>query len=209
MTFFAWLAQLFGRLQRPRSSGVETHEVLVHETQSVPETLARIAELETEKGIIEQGGNNRGPRIVEYQTTTWLAPGPWPWCAALVCWCIYETIRTLALNPKTWKRPRTAGAYDFENWAQGLHPHGPNSGWTLMSRKTTPRRGDIVTFTWSHIGIVLDYDAKRQMLTTAEGNTFPKATTSDRSNVRLPDGVYAQQRKRSLVRRLIRYADND
>lgn len=206
---FSWLASFFARLQRPRSSGVEVGEVLAFETQGLPETLARIAEIECDAGVVETGGNNRGPRIVEYQTTTWLPPGPWPWCAAFVCWCIYETLRTLALKPTTWKRPRTAGAYDFENWAQGLHPHGRNDGWALLSRKQTPRRGDIVTFTWSHIGIVLDYDAKTQTLTTAEGNTFPRAATSDRNNVRLPDGVYRQTRKRSQVRRLIRYLAAD
>lgn len=33
-----------------------------------------------EVGTREEGGNNCGARIVEYQKASWLAPGPWPWC---------------------------------------------------------------------------------------------------------------------------------
>lgn len=203
-SFFSWLSRLFGRLQTPRTSGVDVAEVLVHETQSFPETLARIAEAEVARGVREEGGNNRGRRIVEYQTATWLAPDAWPWCAAFVCWCILEALQVLALKPTTWKRPRTASAYDFERWATGEAHHPNNSGWGLLSRKQTPKRGDLVTFRWSHIGIVLEYDSKRQMMTVAEGNTFPKAERSD-GGVKAPDGVYAQRRHKSTVRRLIRY----
>jgi hypothetical protein len=34
---------------------------------------------QAEIGVREQGGNNRGARIVTYQQATELPPGAWPW----------------------------------------------------------------------------------------------------------------------------------
>ncbi len=49
-----------------------------------------IAIAESQVGVREIGGNNRGDKIREYQTATDLAPGAWPWCAAFTDWCIKE-----------------------------------------------------------------------------------------------------------------------
>lgn len=200
----AWLARLLGRLQSPSSASAPAlAEVMTPAPETFPEIIARIAESQLTvcpQGRCEIGGNNKGPQIVEYQKATWLTPGAWPWCAAFVCWVILQAINTV--NGVTrWKRPRTAGAYDFENWADGKHPHGPNAAWITLSRGAGPRRGDLVTFTWSHIGIVVDYDAAKQRLTTVEGNAG-NANVSDSTT---GDGVVRKTHPLNKVRRVIRY----
>lgn len=203
-----WLASLFaafaGRLQSPASaSAPAVQQVLEHETQSFRDTLARIAESqlrECPQGRCEIEGNNKGPMIREYQRATWLTPGAWPWCAAFVSWCVWRAVEVH--GARGWTRPRTAGAYDFERWAQGLHPHGSNAAWIVLDPKhAAPRRGDIVTFTWSHIGIVVGYDAARRIVHTVEGN----AGAGQVSDSAAGDGVVAKQQPLSKCRKLIRH----
>lgn len=199
-TLIAAAAAGLGRLQRPDPAfNVTMTEARVHETMTLPETLARIAE--SQIGVREEGGNNRGPRIETYQRATWLAGTGWKWCAAFVCWCVMQAIQIQGLTPKTWKRPRTAAAYDFETWAQGLKPHGPNAAWRLLPRGSAPRRGDIVTFTWSHIGICTGYDASIKRVYTVEGN----ASNRDASDSLSEDGVVAKTHGIRSIRRVIRY----
>lgn len=148
--------------------------------------LAAVAEAEV--GQREQGVNG-GPRVRMYQSATWLAPAAWPWCAAFVCWCYAEAQK---LVPVPIDRPRTAGAWDFERWAR-------ESGANLLKpARERARRGDIVVFTFSHIGIVVEdqvrYGAR---LVTVEGNT-------NGDGEREGDGVYRKHRKQSQVRSLIR-----
>src|SRR5262245_22831272 len=59
-----------------------------------PSALGRklVALAQREVGVHEVGGENCGPRIREYQAATDLPPGPWPWCAAFLCWVIREAI---------------------------------------------------------------------------------------------------------------------
>lgn len=204
-----WLSKLLGalagRLQSPAPAAAPAvGDVLEHETQSFAETLARIAESqlrECPQGRCEVDGNNRGPMIREYQRATWLTPGAWPWCAAFVCWCVWRAI-DVAGGVSGWTRPRTASAYDLEKWADGLKPHAPNGGWaTFDPRHTAPRRGDIVTFTWSHTGIVTGYDAARKLVYTVEGN----AGAGNVSDSAAGDGVVAKTHSISKLRRILRH----
>ena len=119
-----------------------------------------------EIGVSEVDGTNCGPRVDEYKAATWLdADKGWPWCAAFICWLIREAIEE---DEITFKRPRTAGAWDFENWARQESTHG------VELRKPTNediKAGDIVVFTFSHIGIaVADVDSSGYVK-TIEGNT--------------------------------------
>src|SRR5262245_10081886 len=76
-------------------------------------------------GIREEGGNNRGEHIREYQSATWLAPGPWPWCAAFTAWLLREWTESpdvqaaLSLRPEQLEkwRCKDASAYGWETWA--------------------------------------------------------------------------------------------
>ena len=78
---------------------------------SIPDKMVALAREEI--GVSEVDGTNCGPRVDEYKAATWLAADKgWPWCAAFICWLIREAIEE---DETTFKRPRTAGAWDFEN----------------------------------------------------------------------------------------------
>lgn len=200
-TFLSFLATLAGRLQRPQlGSPQPLAAVMAYEVQSFPETLAKIAE--SQVGVVEVGGNNRGPQIQAYQSATWLAGTGWKWCAAFVCWVVWQALQKTGITPDEWKRPRTAGAWDLEEWAWGNKPHARNLKWTCFKSTPTtpPRRGDICTFTWAHVGIVTGYDPKTKLVYTVEGNAGA-SDTSDSS----ADGVKAKKQHVTKIRRLIRY----
>ena len=131
---------------------------------TIPEKMVSLAREEI--GVSEVDGSNCGPRVDEYKAATWLdADKGWPWCAAFICWLIREAIEG---EDVSFKRPRTAGAWDFENWAKQESNRG------VELRKPTNediKAGDIVVFTFSHIGIaVKDVDSSGYVV-TIEGNT--------------------------------------
>lgn len=163
------------------------------QTTGFAEALATAAE--SQVGIKEQG-NNGGPDIRKYQASTWYEPAAWPWCAAFVCWCWQQA--ALIADPGL-QRPTTPGAWDFENWARRvgaklIKPYRPKTS----TPDTLARRGDIVIFTFSHIGIVVaDQLTGLDALRTVEGNTNPGGS-------REGDGVYQKTRPPRKVRSLIR-----
>ncbi len=150
----------------------------------LPALLVKI--LKAEEGVKEVGGNNTGKRVREYQAATWLDGTGWPWCAAFVCWGIREASKKMALP---FERPRTAGAWDFENWAtdQKLKLYKPRRG---------IKAGDIVIYDFSHIGVAIA-DESRGYVATIEGNT-------DGAGSREGGGVYEKKRKTSSIRSHIR-----
>lgn len=161
--------------------------------------IARIAL--SQDGVREEGGNNCGPKIVEYQAATWLKPAPWPWCAAFVDWCIREWIRGLdprdplfaGKTPEAW-RPLTAGALDLENW-------GKSRGLKILGRNADVEAGDIVTFDMGHCGIVTASRVRTAAtILTVEGNTGPEGKRDAASG----DGVFQKKRPRTLVHSFIR-----
>jgi hypothetical protein len=119
-----------------------------------------------EIGVSEVDGTNCGPRVDEYKGATWLdADKGWPWCAAFICWLIREAIEDEDVE---FKRPRTAGAWDFENWAKKEIVNN------VDLRKPTNediKAGDIVIFTFSHIGLAVKDIDSSGYVTTIEGNT--------------------------------------
>lgn len=161
--------------------------------------LARIAK--TQIGVREIGGNNKGPMVVEYQKSTWLKPSPWPWCAAFVSWCIRESLKSAEvknelglktlLQTNKW-RPRTASAWEFEKW-------GADVGFKILPETEKAKIGDIVTFDFSHIGIVIE-DQIDDNIVTVEGNTNGKGDRDSLSG----DGVWKKTRNYKLIRALIR-----
>lgn len=152
-------------------------------------------------GIKEEGGNNKGPMIVEYQKATWLKPGPWPWCAAFVDWVIMnaltskDVMKELGLRNvvqvKNW-RPRTAAAWDFDKWAAA-------KGFSILTENDKAKAGDIVTFDFSHIGIVIE-DQIDENIITVEGNTNGKGERDSTSG----DGVWKKTRSKKIIRTLLR-----
>ncbi|MEC5385206.1 hypothetical protein VVD49_05695 [Uliginosibacterium sp. H3] len=159
-----------------------------------------------EVGTREQGGNNTGARIVEYQGATWLAPGAWPWCAALTSWVMREWLedeevrRTLQLASFSladkW-RCRDASAFGWEKWAV-------QRKLKLLPETEKARAGDFVVFDFSHIGLVIeDQPRPTNKIRTIEGNTNGKG---ERDSV-TGDGVWLKERVPSLVKSYIRIFD--
>ena len=165
--------------------------------------IKRLLEIAThEVGTHEVGGNNRGPRIVEYQSATWLKPAPWPWCAAFICWILREWLKSPEVLAKLslrndkegekW-RPQTAGAFDFERWAK-------EKGLQVLNRKSLAKAGDLVVFEFSHIGIVVKDQISPDSIECIEGNT----NGSGQRDSNAGDGVWRKRRSASLVRSFIR-----
>jgi hypothetical protein len=164
------------------------------------EARSRLAAIAlSQVGKREVGGNNVGPAVRMYQSSTWLEPAAWPWCAAFVCWCIREWLKDpqvlelLGMTPKQaekW-RPKTAGAYDFANWAK-------KQGLKTLSEKAEALTGDLIIFDFSHIGIVTDQ--MKGVRRTVEGNTNGQGDRDSTSG----DGVWKKTRADSLARTLIR-----
>ena len=161
--------------------------------------LAKLASCEI--GVREDGGNNCGKRIREYQSATDLDPAAWSWCAAFVDWCIREWLKDKEVitwlglknrTPDEW-RPKTALAYGLTSWAK----QRPNTT-SIYNEKDRAVAGDIVTFDFSHTGIVLEDCGDH--IVTIEGNTNGSGGRDSDSG----DGVWRKIRKKSLVKDFIR-----
>ena len=152
-----------------------------------------------EVGVIETS-NNQGPGIAKYWSATTYPEGynnAEPWCAAFVCYCI----KVSGLFTET-DRPKTASAFGYESWARSK-----SSRVTLTVSPTAVRVGDIVIFSFSHIGIVTSDSDINGVFRTIEGNTGRGAPTPGQAmNVsaeRDGNGVHEKSRKLSLVRSAI------
>ncbi len=146
-----------------------------------------------EVGVMEDDTNNTGDDLLKYKQATWLQPGAWAWCAAFVCWCYQEALKKHPIAGLN--RPQTAAAWDFERWAN------TQSKVELHKPPGTVRAGDIVVFTFSHIGIAVA-DEHGGSVSTVEGNTNLQGTRDGGGRTR--DGVYRKSRSKSLIRSVIR-----
>lgn len=159
----------------------------------LPSAIVDVATKEI--GVEEVNGTNCGPRVNQYKAATWLPPEQsWPWCAAFVDWCVQQALQITGIKETdTFKRPRTAGAWDLENWSlaqddttQTKKPHGGDI-----------QPGDIVVFTFSHTGIATS-TPKNGYVETIEGN-------SDLQGSREGGAVGRHTRKLSQIRSRIRF----
>lgn len=131
------------------------------------ELLVRIA-AEDIGASEEPHGSNLGERIAKFKSATRLDPrDPWPWCAAFVSWVLQEAARRS--DQFRWSEvPRIAAVYEFDGWARrnGGIILQPGSDWE-------PMPGDLVTFKFSHIGIVEHVGRGKGagVITTIEGNS--------------------------------------
>lgn len=160
----------------------------------LPSILVAVATQEI--GVTEVNGSNCGPRVNQYKAATWLpADKPWPWCAAFVCWCVREAMAKCQIKEtKTFKRPRTAGAWDLENWSLVQD----NTTSTKKPHKNDIQAGDIVVFKFSHVGIAISGPDKAGNVKTIEGNT-------DGAGSREGGAVLRKTRSLSSIRSRIRF----
>ena len=143
----------------------------------------RLVEVATAEIGVREESRNGGKRVREYQAATWLRPDAWPWCAAFVAWCLLESIQG-----NTGWRCRDASAYGWEAWAR-------KRGFQVLPETAPMLPGDLVTFDFSHIGIVVADHG--DTIETIEGNT-------NADGAREGDGVYRKMRARRLIRAVIR-----
>lgn len=157
-------------------------------------TLVKIALVEV--GTEEVNGTNCGPRVNQYKAATKLPPKEaWPWCAAFVCWCVQKAMEVEGVKEtKTFKRPTTAGAFDFKNWSL----RQDDSTNTKSPHRNDIQAGDIVIFTFSHIGIATGSPAADGTVATVEGNT-------DTAGSREGGGVYRKRRALAKIATRIRF----
>jgi len=157
--------------------------------------IVRIAKAEV--GIEEVDGTNCGKRVNEYKSATILQPDlPWPWCAAFVCWVVKEALRAAGVKHPTagFTRPFTAGAWGMENWSLKQDA----TTWTRKPHRGDIQPGDIVVFTFSHIGFAATAPDADGFVRTIEGNT-------DAEGSREGGGVFAKKRHISKIRSRIRF----
>lgn len=151
--------------------------------------LARLRALDIlkkEVGVHEEGSNNLGKRVREYQRADTLPGEGYAWCQSLQNWAWVKATGKLLANG-------TASVGFFV-------AHARARGW-IVSR---PFRGDHVAFhfnsdSWpDHVGMIEKVLGlgRWMYLQTIEGNTGPFGAVSDPGTGR--DGVY---RKRRFVRR--------
>jgi len=161
---------------------------------------------QSQVGKREEGGNNLGPAIVEYQQSTWLLPGSWPWCAAFVSWVLQQWLdssdvliylRYSDSYAAQKFRCRDASAFGWLKWAKDKHL-------TILSENDLAKKGDLVVFDFSHIGIVReDQKSVKSAIKTIEGNTNGKGERDSEAG----DGVWNKTRAASLTRNYIRILD--
>jgi len=149
-----------------------------------------------EIGVEEVDGTNCGPRVNKYKSATNLPPTePWPWCAAFVDWCVMQAMQATGIKETaTFKRPRTAGAWDLENWSLKQDA----STQTKRAPRSDIQAGDIVIFTFSHVGIATGAPDSKGVVPTIEGNT-------DGAGSREGGIVMNKQRRISQIKTRIRF----
>lgn len=177
----------------PQAQGQQVNRV---DPPRMPEALAKAAE--SKVGIRETGGPNKGPDLSEFFAADNYKPNTadsgYAWCASFVCRVVQIAMASVGLQEtRSFKRPRTPGAWDFENWCKGVDR-------TAMLRKPHKgdiRRGDIVVFKFSHIGVAVS-DSHDNIVETVEGNT-------NKAGSREGDGVYRKTRRTDEIRSVIRF----
>lgn len=150
-----------------------------------------------EIGVEEVDGTNTGKRVNEYKAATNLPPKEsWPWCAAFICWLVLKALEqaSLPLKREGFVRPTTAAAWDFENWCR----RQDDSVKLKKPANGDIKAGDIVIFTFSHIGMAISGPDEQGFVETIEGNT-------DHAGSREGGGVYKKKRHVSKIRSRIRF----
>lgn len=166
----------------------------------IPEKIASLAL--TKVGVRESGGANKGADLQDFFDADWYDPNGakagddgYPWCAAFVCWAIRKALAEAGIkDSETFQRPKTPSAWGFEKWCKGVDR-------TAILKKPPLgdiKRGDIIIFKFSHIGIALTEPDEKGLIQTVEGNTNDAGS-------REGNGVYKKRRTILTVRSRIRF----
>ncbi|MEL7450158.1 MAG: peptidoglycan-binding protein [Pseudomonadota bacterium] len=171
-------------------------ETLYQYTPGPQEPLADIAVPYI--GATEAHGNRMGsdPRMREIFEADHYAPGGrtdgYAWCSAFVSLCVQKLIDQSVYHGHVQK-PSTPSVYNFRRrWAPGQNC----LVFRLDDENYSAHKGDIVVFTFSHIGIVESVN-ENGSLNTIEGNTSVEGSREGTT-------VRRQVRVKGVIRCLIR-----
>lgn len=131
-------------------------------------------------GVMEAGGNNRGQAVERIIREGGGLPGQ-AWCGWF-CAVVYKRAGSKAVDWQ-WGAVRLLSAV------------------TGVRRVSTPLPGDLVRFTFDHVGM-FEKDNGDGTITTIEGNTGASGAVSDSKTG--GDGVYRKVRSKSLVNDYLR-----
>lgn len=157
-----------------------------------------VAAAKTQIGVRETS-RNAAPEILKYWEATTYPDGMkdrQPWCAAFLAWVVFTAMLReplLAVADKT--RPRSAAVADWIRWAAV-----PSNGAAMFGPRDPvmkPMPGDIVIFTFSHIGVVEK---------PADGGVFTIEGNTDDAGSREGWKVCRRRRSLSVCRTFIRLA---
>jgi hypothetical protein len=144
--------------------------VPAHPATSSPQSL--LADIAAKYIGVKETGNNKAGDSKElraiFESDSLSINGVtdgYPWCAAFVSFCVQKLLKNSPSFSITIP-PKEASVSRFLNtWAK-------NNNCLIFPRNSeffNPQKGDIVVFTFSHIGIVEGVNGR--MVTTIEGNT--------------------------------------
>lgn len=169
--------------------GVEQDGIIGSITRrAIADKLINIAQKEI--GIHETSPNH-GDGIAKYWEACDYSDGykdRAPYCAAFLSWCFKQSGIFSEKN-----RPKTAGAFAYEQWARGL-------GISVIKDPDYIKRGDVVIFRYSHIEICKQGSDYNGDFMTIGANTSPDNAGSQRDG----GGVYQRNRNVGSVRSIIR-----
>jgi hypothetical protein len=161
---------------------------------AIIDKMASLAEDEAAAGIKEEG-KNAGARVEEYQKAAAHCGRGSAWCAAFVCWCF---ARAAEENVPHFSLPKEAAAFRFEDWAVAERTKGV---YLLDPQDVKVRRGDLVIFEYSHIGICVESEDASGKYQSVEGNTAPSGGVAKQRD---GDGVYRKTQTRAKLRSIVR-----
>mgnify|MGYP002345205751 FL=1 len=130
-------------------------------------------------GVMEQGGNNRGP-VVEKLIAEGGGQAGQAWCG----WFMAAVYKRAGSKSVVWQWGAVRLLYPLVG----------------IKRVSNPERGDLVRFTFDHVGMFVDDHG--QEIETIEGNTGASGAVSDSKTG--GDGVYRKVRSKSLVKDYLR-----
>jgi hypothetical protein len=131
---------------------------------------------DSQVGVREVGGPNRGPQVNEYLKSVGWGPGA-PWCAAFVYWCIRGAARDAGARDVPFVR--TAGCGVIEAWAKERD----------IYERGRPEPGDVFLRGTTHTGFVTA--VRGNVFDTIEGNTNIGGS---------PEGIGVFRRTRPITR---------
>jgi len=153
-------------------------------------TVEALKVAESQIGVHEEGGNNKGVKVGEYLSSVGLPQG-YAWCQSFIYWCFKKASANLAAaNPV----PKTAGV--LAHWNN-----------TIYGKKVAvPEVGDLFVMDFGkgmgHIGFVSKVDLVNKTFETIEGNSNDEGS---REGYEVAHRTGKLSRKFSSVKGFIRY----